>query len=117
MTDDRTEFDRYKAFFCNDGLLAQYRQKTAEAMQAFESADYEMYRPYMIDAYFPYSTRSEAQKADFNIAMFAVAQNENNYQYVPEKLRTLNFTRQLSSSIQGLFQYSRPRLSNTPTIT
>lgn len=91
MTDDRTEFDRYKAFFCNDGLLAEYRQKTAEAMQVFESPDYEMYRPYMIDAYFPYSTRSEAQKADFNIAMFAVAQNENNYQYVPEKLRTPEF--------------------------
>lgn len=93
MTDDRTEFERYQAYFCNDGLLSQYRDETEKAMQALGDADFEIYRPHRIDTYFPYSTRSEQQKANYNIAMFAVAQNEHNYQYVPERLRTPEFIR------------------------
>lgn len=93
MTDDRTEFERYQAYFGNDGLLSKYRDETEKAMQALGEADFEIYRPHRIDTYFPYSTRSDDQKADYNIAMFAVAQNEHNYQYVPERLRTPEFIR------------------------
>lgn len=91
MTDDRTEFERYQATFCNYGLLAEYRERTEQAMRKLGEPDFEIYKPALVDAYFPYSTRSDDQKADFDIAMFAVAQNENNYQYVPQRLRTPEF--------------------------
>jgi hypothetical protein len=93
MTDDKTEFERYQAYFCNEGLLSKYRDETEKAMQVLGEDDYEIYRPHRIDAYFPYSTRSADQKADYNIAMFAVAQNEHNFQYVPDQLRTPEFIR------------------------
>ena len=91
MTDDRTEFERYQATFCNYGLLDQYRTETEKAMRNLGEPDFEIYKPALVDAYFPYSTRSAEQKADYNIAMFAVAQNEHNYQYVPQQLRTPEF--------------------------
>ena len=93
MTDDQDEFYRYQAFFSNNGLLAEYRDRTEQAMRMLEDPDYEIYRPQRIDSYFPYSTRSNAVKSDFNVAMFAVAQNEDNFQYVPEKLRTPEFVK------------------------
>lgn len=91
MTDDLTEFDRYQAYFGTSGLLNEYRNKTELAMRKLGEPDFEIYRPERIDAYFPYSTRTESQKADYNIALFAIAQNEHNYQYVPESLRTPEF--------------------------
>lgn len=91
MTHDTTEFDRYQANFCNSGLLSEYRDATEQAMRILGEPDFEIYRPALIDAYFPYSTRSKEQKANHSIAMFAVAQNENNYQYVPDNLKTNEF--------------------------
>lgn len=91
MTDDRSEFDRYQAHFSIGGLLDLYREETEKAMRQLGEPDFEIYRPHLIDAYFPYSTRTDEQKANHNIALFAIAQNEDNYQYVPEMLRTSEF--------------------------
>lgn len=93
MTDDTTEFERYQAYFSNSGLLNEYREATEQAMRKLGEPDFEIHRPALIDAYFPYSTRSAEQRADPNIAMFAVAQNEDNLQYVPESLKTPQFIR------------------------
>lgn len=91
MTDDTKEFDRYRAFFGTDGLLDKYRNEAERAMRELGEPDFEIYRPKLIDTYFPYSTRTEEQKANPHIALFAIAQNEDNYQYVPTPMRTEKF--------------------------
>lgn len=91
MTDDTKEFDRYRAFFGSDGLLDKYRNEAERAMRELGEPDFEIYRPKLIDTYFPYSTRTEEQKANPHIALFAIARNEDNYQYVPTPMRTEKF--------------------------
>lgn len=110
MTDDTKEWDSYKATFYNTGLLDDLRDKTEQAMRTLADADFEIYRPKMLDSYFPYSTRSNKEKENYYIAMFSVAQNEDNWQYVPIDLRTDEFMRtafRLNPRVVKYIPYSR----------
>lgn len=91
MTDDLTEFDRYLAYFGTDGLMQNFRDNAEQAMRNLGEPEFQIYRPELIDSYFPYSTRTDEQRSDYSIAMFAVAQNEHNYKYVPESLKNQTF--------------------------
>ena len=91
MTDDPKEFERFQAFSNNDGLLEKYRDNTEQAMRELGEPDFEIYRPKIVDAYFPYTTRTDDQKANADIALFSVAQNEHNLTHVPKHLRTPAF--------------------------
>lgn len=91
MTDDKTEFEKYQAIFKNDGLLNEYRKRAEQSMKNIVNSNFEFYKPQIFDAYFPFSTRSTAVQANLNIAMFAVAQNEHNYFFVNNKMKTSEF--------------------------
>ena len=91
IDDNASEWESYKATFYNTGMLDDLRDKTEKAIRNIADADFEIYRPRMLDSYFPYSTRSNKEKQNYYIAMFSVAQNEDNLQYVPIDLKTEEF--------------------------
>ena len=91
MTDDKAEFEKYQKYFDTEMLLSECRDKTELAMRELGEPEFEIYRPQLVDAYFPYTTRTEKQRANYYIALFAVAQNEHNFHSVPLELKTPEF--------------------------
>lgn len=90
ITNDATELDKYKTYIDVENTISNYRNKTEEIMKSHDP-DYEIYKPYISDAYFPYIHLSDNLKKDMNIALFSISQNPHNFTAIPNELKTSQF--------------------------
>lgn len=81
----------YEAFTNQSSILKLYRAKAEETIKSLGNPDFEIYQPYIIDAYFPYSSLAVEYRSHSQIALFALAQNADNMRYVPIELKIKSF--------------------------
>ena len=79
--------DYYDDFVNQETAINRLRDKFESAKKHFTDKDFIAYRPHIADAYFPYIVASKDEKNNYEISLFAVAQNAHNISYVPDSLK------------------------------